>query len=116
VKPMLARSHRRVLFLLAVVSVVGLLSMHGFDPVVTAVDRAPAGHSTDSQAGPEGHAVIGLCVFVGAFATLGLALLGGSRHSTSDTPRFLQLRSSVRTGPASTSRPPLLHRLCVLRV
>lgn len=115
-KPMLARSHRRVLFLLAVVSVVGLLSMHGFDPVVTAVDHAPAGHSADSQTGPDGHAVIGLCVFVGAFATLGLALLRGHRRSTSGTSLFLQLRSLARTGPAPAPQPPLLHSLCVLRL
>jgi hypothetical protein len=101
--------------LLVSVAVAGLMSMHGFDPAVVSLDHTE--HTSHSQpgAGLEDR-VIGLCVFVVAVATLGLTLirrLQGSKVAaiSAHTPR-----QATRTGHLATYGPPILHRLCVLRL
>jgi hypothetical protein len=102
--------------LLVGVAVAGLLSMHGFDPVVVSLDHTA--HTSHSQpgAGFDDHSVIGLCVFVVAVATLGLASIRRLQGSKIAAFSAYPPRQLTRTGPLATSGPPLLHRLCVLRL
>lgn len=72
---MLTQNRRSVMLFLAAVSVVGVLSMHGLDPVVASVDQSHSGHESDTETGVHDHAAIGLCVFVAAVATLGLVAI-----------------------------------------
>jgi hypothetical protein len=113
---MLTRTRRSVMLLLVAVSVVGVLAMHGLDPVVATVDQTHSSHSSDTDSGVDDHAAIGLCVFVAAVATLGLAAI--KRHQSAETLANLAYRPGqfTRTQPVATSGPPLLYRLCVLRI
>ena len=113
---MLSRTRRRVLLVLAAVSIAGLLSMHGFDPVVTTVDQSHSSHSTEAGTGPTDHAAIGLCVFVVAVVSLGLASIRRLQGLTRGDPSVHRPRPSVQIWPRTASGPPLLHRLCVLRL
>lgn len=110
------RTPRRVMLFLAAVSVAGLLSMHGFDPVVATVDQAHSSHTSDTETGIDAHGAIGLCVFVVAGATLGIASI--RRRQSADTVANLVYRPGqfTPTQPIMTSGPPLLLRLCVLRL
>lgn len=113
---MLPRSHRRVMLFLAAVSVLGVLSMHGFDPVVATVDQTHSSHSSDTETGVDDHGAIGLCVFVFAVATFGLAAI--RRLPSAETVANLVYWPGqfTRAQPVTTSGPPLLYRLCVLRL
>jgi hypothetical protein len=110
------RIRRRVMLFLAAVSVAGVLSMHGFDPVVATVDQTHSSHSSDTETGVDDHGAIGLCVFVVAVATLGLASIR-RRQSAETLANLVYLpRQFTPTQPIMTSGPPLLYRLCVLRL
>jgi len=110
---MSTRSRRRVMLFLAAVSVAGLLSMHGFDPVVATVDHSS--HSSDAETGVDHYGAIGLCVFVVAVATLGLALIKRLQSAESLSNLVYRPGQFTRTQPLTTSGPRLLYRLCVLR-
>ncbi len=105
---------RRLMFFLAAVSVVGVLSMHGLDPVVATVDQSHSDHGSDSETGVDAHGAIGLCVFVAAVATLGLATSPRRVETLASIAyrlgRFTRSQTSMRSGP------PLPYRLCVLRL
>jgi hypothetical protein len=101
---------------LAAVSVAGLLSMHGFDPVVATVDQAHSSHAADTETGIDDHGAIGLCVFVAAVATLGLAAIKRLQGKETLTSLVYRPRQFTPTQPIMTSGPPLLFRLCVLRL
>jgi hypothetical protein len=105
-----------MMLLVAAVSVVGVLSMHGLDPAVATVDQTHSSHAPDSETGVSDHTAIGLCVFVAAVATLGLPAV--KRLHNTETLAKLVYRNGLftRTQPLMTSGPPLLHRLCVLRL
>ncbi len=106
----------RVMLLLAAVSVAGLLSMHGLDPVVATVDQAHSAHSADTEAGLNGHGAIGLCVFVAAVTTLCLSSLK-RLQSVQSLANLVYLPPQLTpTQPAMTSGPPLPFKLCVLRL
>lgn len=104
------------MLLVAAVSVFGVLSMHGLDPAVATVDQTHFSHVSDSETGVDDHAAIGLCVFVAAVATLGLAVM--RRLQTREVlVNFIYRHGQfARTQPLITSGPPLLYRLCVLRL
>lgn len=102
--------------LLVAVAVAGLLSMHGFDPVVVSVDHSAHTSHSPPGAGLEDHSAIGLCVFVVAVATLGLASIRQLHGSTIAAFSAHPPRQLTQCGPVATSGPPLLHRLCVLRL
>ncbi len=102
--------------LLVSVAVAGLLSMHGFDPLLATVHETHATHIADTEAGLNDHGPVGLCVFVAAVAGLALVTvrrLQGSTRGGSSTYRF---RRIIRPDPVAASGPLLLHRLCVLRL
>lgn len=105
-----------MMLFVAAVSVVGVLSMHGLDPVVATVDQTHSSPSSDTETGVDAHGAIGLCVFVAAVATLGLAVI--KRLQSSESLANLVYRPEKFTGtqPVTTSGPPLLDRLCVLRL
>lgn len=100
--------------LLAAISIAGLLSMHGLDPAVATVDQVHSTHAAGTDTGIN-HDAIGLCVFVAAVATIGLASIRRLQHSTRTAYSFLRRRPLIRTGPPAPSGQPLLYRLCVLR-
>jgi len=50
---MWTRRRRRLMLFLVAVSVGGILSMHGIDPVVASVDDAHSDHMTDIESGVE---------------------------------------------------------------
>jgi hypothetical protein len=101
--------------LLVAVAVAGLLSMHGFDPVVVSLDHTEHTNHSQPGAGLEDHSVIGLCVFVVAVA-LGLASIRQLQGSTIAGFSAHPPRQLARLGPLATFGPPLLHKLCVLRL
>jgi hypothetical protein len=105
-----------MMLLVAAVSVFGLLSMHGLDPAVATVDQTHTSHASDSETGVDDHVAIGLCVFVAAVATFGLAAI--RRLQSREVPTNFVYRHGqfTRTQPLITSGPRLLHRLCVLRL
>lgn len=107
---------RRLMLFLAAVSVVGILSMHGFDPVVATVDQDHGSHTSNTETGDDAHAAIGLCVFVAAVATLGLALVKRLQHPASPANFGYPPRRFLRSQRPTVSGPSLLHRLCVLRL
>lgn len=113
---MLNRSRRRVMLFLAAVSVAGLLSMHGFDPVVATVDQTHSSHSSDTETGVDAHGAIGLCVFVVAVATLGMATIRRLQGAENVSNLVYRPRYFTGTQPVITPGPPLLSRLCVLRL
>jgi hypothetical protein len=102
--------------LLVSVAVAGLLSMHGFDPAVVTLNHTEHTSHPQPGAGPEDHSVIGLCVFVVAVATMGLASIRRLQASTNTAFSAHPPRQLTRIDPPATSGPPLLHRLCVLRL
>lgn len=104
-----------MLLVLTGVSVAGLLSMHGLDPVMA--NLAQPAHASHSQpAALDSHGAIGLCVFVAALT--GVALAAARRLVSSTRPASSPFRTTVfATMPVPrASGPPLLHRLCVLRL
>jgi hypothetical protein len=101
---------------LAAVSVAGLLSMHGFDPVVATVDQTHSSHSSDAETGVDHHGAIGLCIFVVAVATLGMASIRLRQGAEAVANLVYRPRQFTPTQPIMTSGPPLLSRLCVLRL
>ena len=107
---------RRLMVFLAAVSVVEILSMHGFDPVVATVDQHHDSHAPDTETGGDAHAATGLCVFVAAVATLGLAVVKRLQHPASPANFGHPPRRLLRSQTPTLSGPPLLHRLCVLRL
>ena len=113
---MWTRSHRRLMLLVAAVSVVGVLSMHGLDPAVATVDQTHSSHAADTETGVNDHAAIGLCVFVAAVATLGLAAVKRLQSREALANLVYWLGQFIRTQPLMTSGPPLPYRLCVLRL
>lgn len=100
---------------LAAVSVVGLLSMHGLDPVVATVDQSNTGHA-QAEAGVADHGAVGLCIFVAAVATLGLAAIRRLQSTEALAKLLYRPGHFTFTQPVITSGPSLLHRLCVLRL
>lgn len=113
---MSTRNHRRVVLLFAAVSVAGLLSMHGFDPVVATVDQTHSSHSSHTETGVDTHGVIGLCGFVAAVAIFGLATIR-RLQSTEAVAGFVYWHGQITgTQRVTTSGRPLLYRLCVLRL
>jgi len=113
---MWTRSHCRLMLLVAAVSVVGVLSMHGLDPAVTTVDQTHSSHAADTETGVNDHAAIGLCVFVAAVATLGLAAVKRLQRRGVLANLVYRHGQFTRTQPQTTSGPPLPYRLCVLRL
>ncbi len=111
---MLTGSRRRVMLFLAAASVAGLLSMHGFDPVVATVDHSS--HASDAETGVDHHGAIGLCVFVVAVATLGMASIRRLQSAETVANLVYRPRQFTPTQRIMTSGPPLLSRLCVLRL
>lgn len=107
---------RRVMLFLATVSVAGVLSMHGFDPVVATVDQTHSSHASDTETGVDDHGAIGLCVFVAAVSTLGMASFRRRQSAEVDANLVYRPGQLTRTQPLMTSGPPLLYRLCVLRL
>lgn len=112
---MLTLSRRMMLFV-AAVSVVGVLSMHGLDPAVATVDQTHSSDASHTETGADDHAMIGLCVFVAAVATFGMAVI--KRLQRAETVANLVYRPGQCNGaqPVTTAGPPLLYRLCVLRL
>jgi hypothetical protein len=108
---------RRMWMALAVLSVAGLLSMHGLDTVIASVDHSHAGHSSGADADPDRHGIIGLCLFVTTMTGIAVAIGAGLRrlkcpaHFADRIDNFL---SPVRG--RGGSGPPLRYRLCVLRL
>lgn len=100
---------------LAAVSVAGLLSMHGLDPVVATVGQSHTGHAP-VEAGVDDHGAVGLCIFVAAVAVLAIARV--RRHQSTKALAKPANRPGHFTlaRPVMTSGPSLLHRLCVLRL
>lgn len=109
-------SQSRRLILLAAVSVVGILSIHGFDPVVATVDQHHGSHAPNTETGGDAHPAIGLCVFVATVATLGMALVERLQHPASPANFGYPPRRLLRSRAPTLSGPPLLRRLCVLRL
>lgn len=105
-----------MMLFVAAVSVVGALSMHGLDPAVATVDQTHSSHASDTETGVDDHATIGLCVFAAAVATFGLAAIKRRQSSESLANLVYQPGQFTRTQPVTTSGPPLLDRLCVLRL
>jgi hypothetical protein len=105
-----------MMLLVAAVSVVGVLSMHGLDPAVATVDQMHSSHAPDSETGVSDHAAIGLCVFVAVVATLGLAAVKRIQNREALASLVYRQGQFTRTQPLMASGPPLLHRLCVLRL
>lgn len=104
------------MLLVAAVSVFGVLSMHGLDPAVATVDLTHSSHTSDSETGVDDHVAIGLCVFVAAVATLGLAAIRRFQ-SREVLANFVYRHGQLaRSQPLTRSGPPLLYRLCVLRL
>lgn len=105
----------RVMLFLAGLSVAGILSMHGLDPVVATVDQGHASHA-QAEARVADHGAAGLCIFVAAVAAVGLAAIK-RLHSTEALAKLVWRPGQFTfTHPVMTSGPPLLHRLCVLRL
>lgn len=103
------------MLLLAAMSVAGLLSMHGLNPVVATVDQSHAGHAP-TEAGVADHGAIGLCIFVAAVAALGLAAIRRLQATEALANLVHRPGRFTFTQPGMTSGPPLLYRLCVLRL
>ena len=80
------------------------------------VGQSHSGHASDTETGVVAHAAIGLCVFVAAVATLGLASIKRLHSAESLTNLVYRQWQFTRTQPLMTSGPPLLYRLCVLRL
>lgn len=107
---------RRLMFFLAAVSVVGILSMHGFDPVVATADQHHGSRASGIETGGVAHAALGLCVFVAAVAALGLALVKQPQHPASPANLGYPPRRFLRSQAPTLSGPRLPYRLCVLRL
>jgi hypothetical protein len=115
VAAILVRTRHRMLLVFAGVAVAGLLSMHGLDSVVADLDRPT--HASHSQpADPDHHSVISLCVFVVALTGLGLAVVRRIAAATRPARAPYRTAFSAPTPTPRASGPPLLHRLCVLRL
>ncbi|MEX2624243.1 MAG: hypothetical protein WD651_10990 [Acidimicrobiia bacterium] len=114
---MSTRIQRRLLLILVAVSIAGLLSMHGLDPVVATLDPpTAAGHTADMNTESNHHGVLGLCLFIAVAAGLASARLNLSR--TAASPSRLTHRVPSSEGPSVEAKrgPPLFYRLCVLRL
>ncbi|HEU4319177.1 MAG TPA: hypothetical protein VFS66_03765 [Acidimicrobiia bacterium] len=107
---------RRLMLFLAAVSMVGVLSMHGFDPVVATVDQHHGSHASNTETGADAHAAIGLCVFVASVGTLGLALVKRLQNPAGPANFDYPPRRFLRSQTPTMSGPPLLHGLCALRL
>jgi len=107
---------RSLLLVLPALSIVGLLSMHGLDPVIATIDAPRASHSAEAGSEHSIHDVLGICLFIALGAGLALAGLDRGRRearSPRSLGRTLQLeRDKAEGGPG----PPRVHRLCVLRL
>jgi len=105
-----------MMLFVAAVSVVGVLSMHGLDPAFPTVEQTHASHTSDTETGVDAHGAIGLCVFVAAVATLGLGAIKWLQNTETLANLVYRHGQFTRTQPPMTSGPPLLYRLCVLRL
>jgi hypothetical protein len=105
-----------MMLFVAAVSVIGVLSMHGLDPALATVDQTHSSHTSDTETGVDAHGAIGLCVFVAAVATLGLAAIKWLQNTEPLANLVYRHGQFSRTQPLMTSGPPLLYRLCVLRL
>ena len=106
----------RMMIFVAAVSVVGVLSMHGLDPAWATVDQTHSSHTSDTETGVGAYGPIGLCVFVAAVATLGLAAIKWLQNTETLANLVYRPGPFTRTQPVMTSGPPNLYRLCVLRL
>ena len=109
---------RRPLFggiLLVTVAIGGLLSMHGLDGVVNSLTDTH--HTAQAQTDHDpAHSALGICVFVGAIAGLGVAAARLPRRAfTIGAFANLTRISSVSWLPALPGRTRL-SQLCVLRL
>jgi hypothetical protein len=108
-------TYQRFMLSLAALAIAGLLSMHGFDPVVTVLDSPHVDHPSSSNAERVHHDIVGICLFIAA--TTGLVL--GSREGSLRTVRASFAPGGFRLplvcGTVAGTGLTRSHGLCVLR-